>query len=304
MLRRLLKLALITVPVGGVAVWFITIPRTVPATALLPRASNLENGRTMFFAGGCASCHAVPGQQDQTLLGGGRALQTAFGIFYAPNISSDARDGIGKWSDAEFVTAMVAGTSPDGRHYYPAFPYTSYQRMSYPDVRDLFSYLKTLPAVQGKVRDHEISFPYNFRRLIGAWKFFYVDGTQFQPDLTKSEQWNRGAYLVNGPGHCAECHSPRDRFGAVVAQKRFSGGALLEEDGWVPNISRKRLGEWTESDFSYLLETGMTPDGDAVGSFMALVIRNTAQLSLEDRSAMAIYLKSLPVVEGASEPAK
>jgi mono/diheme cytochrome c family protein len=176
--------------------------------------------------------------------------------------------------------------------------------MSYPDVRDLFSYLKTLPAVQGKVRDHEISFPYNFRRLIGAWKFFYVDGTQFQPDLTKSEQWNRGAYLVNGPGHCAECHSPRDRFGAVVAQKRFSGGALLEEDGWVPNISRKRLGEWTESDFSYLLETGMTPDGDAVGSFMALVIRNTAQLSLEDRSAMAIYLKSLPVVEGASEPAK
>ena len=302
MLRRIITLFLVAIGIGGTALWLLTMPETVPASTLPPHTPNLENGRTMFFASGCASCHAVPDQQDQTLLGGGSALKSSFGIFYAPNISPDRNDGIGNWSEADFVTAMAKGTSPDGRHYYPAFPYTSYQRMPYSDLRDLFGYLVTLPPVAGKVRDHELSFPYNFRRMVGGWKLFYVDGVQFQPDPTKSAQWNRGAYLVNGPGHCAECHSPRDRFGAVVAHKRFSGGALLEEDVWVPNISGKRLGEWTESDFSYLLETGMTPDGDAVGSFMSLVIRNTAQLSIEDRTAMAVYLKSLPVVESVVRP--
>jgi mono/diheme cytochrome c family protein len=304
MLRKLTILLLVIVLLGAGGLWAITRPETVPAEALPRHALDIDNGKTMFLAGGCASCHAVPDQPEQGLLGGGRALKSTFGIFYAPNISLHPEDGIGRWSEAEFVTAMAKGTSPDGRHYYPAFPYTSYQRMTLADLRDLFGYLKTLPPVQGKARDHAISFPYNFRRMIGAWKFFYVDGVPFEPDPTQSAQWNRGAYLVNGPGHCAECHSPRDRFGAVVAQHRFAGGALLEDDGWVPNISRKRLGEWTEKDFSYLLETGMTPDGDAVGSFMSLVIRNTAQLSIEDRTAMAVYLKSLPVVESAPKPEK
>jgi mono/diheme cytochrome c family protein len=304
MLRKLFILVLIAVVLGSSAFWVFTRPESVSASALQPHTPNLTNGQTMFLAGGCASCHAVPGQQNQTRLGGGLALKSSFGIFYAPNISPDRNDGIGAWSEANFVTAMVKGTSPDGRHYYPAFPYTSYQRMAYSDVRDLFAYLKTLPPVQGKVRDHDLPFPFNVRRLVGGWKFLFFDGESFQLDATKSEQWNRGAYLVNGPGHCAECHSPRNRFGAIVAQQRFAGGALLDEEGWVPNISGKRLGEWSESDFSYLLETGMTPDGDSVGSFMTLVVRNTAQLSMEDRLAMAVYLKSLPIVEGAPRPEK
>jgi mono/diheme cytochrome c family protein len=304
MLRRIVFGVLTAGLIGGALLWIITNPQTVPMSALPPYNPDLENGRTMFFAGGCASCHAVPDQPDQTRLAGGRALKSQFGTFYAPNISPDRNDGIGAWSEADFVTAMVKGTSPDGRHYYPAFPYTSYQRMSYSDLRDLFRYLKTLDPVPGKVPEHDLMFPYNIRRMIGAWKFLYLDGLPFQPVPTRSAQWNRGAYLVNGPGHCAECHSPRNRLGAIVDQHRFAGGSLFEDNARVPNISRKRLEDWTASDFAYLLETGFTPDGDAVGSFMALVIRNTAQLSDQDRNAMAVYLETLPVVEEAKSSRK
>ena len=165
-----------------------------------------------------------PGQEDKTRLGGGLGLKSPFGTFYVPNISPDPNDGIGKWSEADFVTAMLKGTSPDGRHYFPAFPYASYQRMNVDDVRDLFAHLKTLPPVKGKVRDHDVPFPFNVRRTLGGWKFLFLDGKPFAPDASKSAEWNRGAYLVNGPGHCAECHSPRNALGGIVASQRFAGG--------------------------------------------------------------------------------
>src|SRR5262245_55914051 len=155
-MRRKLFLALVLAVLVGLAVfWIVTIPSTVPANAPPARPAGLANGKEMFYAGGCASCHATPGQDDKTRLGGGLGLKSPFGTFYVPNISSDPNDGIGKWSEADFVTAMQKGTSPDGRHYFPAFPYTSYQRMRLDDVRDLFAYLKTLPPVQGRVRDHD-----------------------------------------------------------------------------------------------------------------------------------------------------
>jgi mono/diheme cytochrome c family protein len=168
--------------VGLGVFWLVTIPATVPASALAPRTPNLDNGRIMFFAGGCTSCHTTPNQDDQTRLGGGVALKSPFGTFYAPNISPDPNDGIGRWSEADFVTAMVKGTSPSGEHYYPAFPYTSYQRMRHDDVRDLFAYLKTLPPVQGKVRAHDLPFPFTIRRSLGGWKFLFLDGQTFKPD--------------------------------------------------------------------------------------------------------------------------
>ena len=304
MLRKLVILALIAAVVGGAAFWVLTVPQMVPASALSPYTPDLANGRTIFFAGGCASCHAVPKQDDRTRLGGGRGLKSPFGTFYAPNISPDRNDGIGTWSEADFVTAMVKGVSPDGRHYFPAFPYTSYQRMNYADLRDLFAFLKTLPQVQGKVRDHDVPFPFNVRRLVGGWKLLFVDGKPFHPDSVKSAQWNRGAYLVNGPGHCAECHSPRNLLGAIDSHQRFAGGPDFEEDGWVPNIRGKKMSEWSEKDIAYLLKTGMAPDGDSVGSSMTFVIRNTSQLSDEDLAAMAVYLKSLPVAEGPPRSAK
>src|SRR5256885_13950705 len=145
MLRKLILLAIAGVIVGLGAFWFVTIPATVPASALPSRAPDPVNGKEMFFAGGCTSCHAIPGQEDRTKLGGGLGLKSPFGTFYVPNISPDQNDGIGNWSEADFVTAMTKGTSPDGWHYFPAFPYTSYQHMRVEDVRDLFAHLKRLP---------------------------------------------------------------------------------------------------------------------------------------------------------------
>ena len=304
MLRRFVIAVALAAVAGGGAFWLLTIPQTVPASALGPRAADLANGRTMFVAGGCSACHAVPGADDKTRLGGGLALKSPFGTFYAPNISPDRNDGIGAWGEADFVTAVTRGTSPDGRHYYPAFPYTSYQRMAIDDVRDLFAYLKTLPAVAGKARGHDLPFPFALRRGIGLWKLLYVDGKPFAPDLMKSALLDRGAYLVEGPGHCAECHSPRNVIGGVIAAQRFAGGPNPDGKGWVPNITQKDLGDWSANDIAYLLETGQTPEGDSVGSSMAEVVRHTAELAPADRAAIAAYVKSLPPVEGPRPPKK
>ena len=298
MLRKLIILAVIAIAIGLAAFWFLTIPATVPASALGPHTPNLENGKTMFFAGGCNSCHATPNQEDRTRLGGGMALKSPFGTFHIPNISPDRDDGIGGWTEAQFITAMNKGTSPDNRHYFPAFPYTSYQRMGFGDLCDLFAHLKTLPAVQGRVRDHELPFPFNVRRMLGGWKLLFLDGQPFRPDPAKSAAWNRGAYLVNGPVHCAECHSPRNFLGGIIESQRFAGGPNPEGEGWVPNITQKALGSWSEADIADLLKTGDTPEGDSVGSQMIAVVRNTSQLSDEDRAAIATYIKSLPPVDG------
>jgi mono/diheme cytochrome c family protein len=303
MLKRVvLGLALIAL-IGLSAFWWLTIPATIAAAALPARQPDLANGQIMFNAGGCSSCHAVPNQDDRLKLGGGLAIPSPFGTFYAPNISPDQNDGIGRWSEADFVTAVVKGTSPSGAHYYPAFPYTSYQRAKIEDVRDLFAYLKTLPAVQGRVRDHDMPFPFNIRRTLGIWKLLFLDGKPFLTDSAHSATWNRGAYLVNGFGHCAECHSPRNFLGGIVTAQRFAGGPNPEGEGWVPNLTQKgSLAEWSVKDIAYFLETGELPEGDKAAGSMGRVIRNTSQLSREDRQAMAEYLKSLPPVEGPPRP--
>jgi len=284
--------------------WFLTAPSVVPASALGAHQTDPQNGEVMFNAGGCASCHATPGEGDRTRLGGGLALKSPFGTFHVPNISSDMKDGIGAWSEADFVTAMVKGTSPGGQHYYPAFPFTSYRLMKVSDLRDLFAHLKTLPAVQGRVRDHDVGFPFNIRRLLGGWKLLFLGSGSFVPDPSQSAEWNRGAYLVNGPGHCAECHSPRNVLGGIRAGQRFAGGPNPEGEGFVPNITQARMKDWAEDDFAYLLESGMTPDGDSVGGSMGPVIRNTSLLPEADRKAMAVYLKSLAPVQGPTPPRK
>jgi mono/diheme cytochrome c family protein len=304
MLRRIL-LGLILIGVAGFGVyWWLTVPTVVAPASLPPRTPNLANGLVAFNAGGCSSCHAVPNQPDRLKLGGGLAMPSPFGTFHVPNISPDPTYGIGRWSEADFVTAVMKGTSPDGAHYFPAFPYASYQYASVDDVRDLFAYLKTLPAVTGKIRDHDVPLPFNIRRNVGGWKFLFMDGKPVVADASRSASWNRGAYLVNGFGHCAECHSPPNFLGGIVEAQRFAGGPNPEGEGWVPNITQKRLDEWSAKDIAYFLETGQTPDGDTAGGSMARVIRNTSQLPPEDRAAIAEYVKSLAPVEGPPRPKK
>jgi mono/diheme cytochrome c family protein len=309
MLRRILQSLVfrglvVVAAIGGAIFWWLTIPAIVAANSLPAYTPDPANGLTTFNAGGCSSCHAVPGQPDRLKLGGGLAITSPFGTFYSPNISPDPADGVGRWTEAEFVSAVLKGTAPSRVHYFPAFPYASYALARVEDIRDLFAYLKTLAPVSGKVRDHDVPFPFNIRRNIGIWKLLFMDDKPYQPDPARSAQWNRGAYLVNGLGHCAECHSPRNFLGGIVAAQRFAGGPNPEGEGWVPNITQKRLGEWSAKDIAYFLETGGTPDGDTAGGSMARVIRNTSQLSAEDRAAMAEYIKSLPPVEGPPRPKK
>lgn len=304
MLRRILTGLVLAGAIGGGIFWWLTVPAVVAPASLAPRTPNLANGLTAFNAGGCSSCHAVPNQPDRLKLGGGLAMPSPFGTFHVPNISPDPNDGIGRWSEADFVTAVLKGTSPDGAHYFPAFPYGSYQRARVDDVRDLFAYLKTLAPVAGKPRDHELPFPFNIRRNVGIWKWLFMDGKPHTAEASRSAYWNRGAYLVNGLGHCAECHSPRNALGGIVEAQRFAGGPNPEGEGWVPNITQKRLAEWSAKDIAYFLETGQTPDGDTAGGSMVRVIRNTSQLPPEDRAAMAEYLKSLPPIDGPPRPTK
>jgi mono/diheme cytochrome c family protein len=302
MLRRTLLVALCVLAAAFGVYWWLTSPPTLVIVAAAATAPNLANGQIIFNAGGCSSCHAVPNQPDRLRLGGGLAIPSPFGTFYAPNISPDPADGIGRWNEADFVNAVTRGISPEGTNYFPAFPYTSYAHVKVQDVRDLFAYLKTLAQVPGKVRDHDVPFPFNIRRNVGVWKLLFMDDKPFMADPAHSVSWNRGAYLVNGFGHCAECHSPRNFLGGIIAAQRFAGGPDPDGEGWVPNITRKGLGDWNDKDIAYFLETGQTPDGDSAGGSMVRVIRNTSQLPAEDRAAIAEYIVSLPPVDGPPRP--
>jgi mono/diheme cytochrome c family protein len=152
--------------------------------------------------------------------------------------------------------------------------------------------------------DHELGFPFNIRRTLGLWKLLFLAGAPFEPDSSQSAQWNRGAYLVNGPGHCAECHSPRNQLGGIVSSLRFTGGPAPDGEGNVPNITQFKLKDWSVGDIADMLDSGMMPDGDSVGGSMVDVVRNTSQLSKADRDAMAVYIKSLPAVEGRAAKKK
>ena len=253
---------------------------------------------------GCAECHAAPvkGCDDlktkaKDVLAGGRCLKTPFGIFHVPNISPDKETGIGNWTTVDFVNAMKRGVTPDGSYLYPAFPYASYQRMSYEDLIDLKAYLDSLPAVKSEVPPHELGFPFNIRRGLGLWHKLYVDGESFVPTSRQAPSSTSGAPILSrGPGHCAECHSSRNILGGIVKDTEFAGAPNPEGKGTVPNItpSDDGLGEWSADDIAYLLETGNTPDFDVIGETMAPVQENMSQLTPEDRKAIAAYIKALP----------
>lgn len=280
---------------GSAAFWILTTPRPYfQDEDLEGPPGNAERGRLVFAAGQCASCHASPGQRDRLKLGGGLALASPFGTFRIPNISPDPIDGIGNWSAADLGNALVSGVSPRGEHYYPAFPYVGYTGMRIEDIKDLYAYLRTLPAIGGRVPPHDLSPLFRIRRLIGGWKLLFFRERRTEAVLNGDAVHDRGAYLVETLAHCAECHSTRNMFAAVKERTRFAGGPDPEGTGFVPNITPARIGTWTEADIVRMLESGDTPHHGRVGSSMADVVINSSMLPPEDRAAIARYIKALP----------
>lgn len=297
-----LALGLGVLAAAGAAVAFmLTAPRPISAerlAAITALEGDAAAGETVFWAGGCASCHAAPGSKDDArlVLSGGVRLKSDFGTFIGPNISPDPEAGIGGWTVSQFANAMLAGVSPDGGHYYPAFPYGSYTRMSDADIADLFAFLKTLPASQVASVPHEVGFPFNIRRSLGGWKLlFFTDAPRVEV-AGDDPQRARGQYLVEGPGHCGECHTPRNLIGGFVSDAWLSGAKNPEGEGVIPNLTPggKSVGGWSASDIAYYLESGFTPDFDSVGGSMVEVQQNMAKLTSGDREAIAAYLKALP----------
>ena len=302
MRRGLLLLLALAVVVGALG-WWLTTPERIEAAELPAHTPDLANGERMFFAGGCGACHAAAGAQgdDMLVLVGGQALETPFGTFRVPNISPHLQSGIGGWSDVDFVNAMQRGVAPDGRHYYPAFPYGSYARMRTEDVLDLKAFMDTLPAVGSDAVEHDLPFPFNVRRGIGLWKKLFLGEEPVVEFTDPDPAVARGQYLVEGPGHCGECHTGRNYFGGMNTDGWLAGGANPEGKGTIPNITPHPdgIGDWSLGDIAYSLETGFKPDFDSFGGRMAPVQRNMARLPPEDREAIAAYLKAIPPLPDA-----
>jgi len=267
---------------------------------LAAAAGDPRQGEYVARLGGCHSCHTDPTRKDAPLAGGVE-LKSPFGTFRAPNITPDRETGIGGWSDTDFVRAMTQGVAPDGRLYYPAFPYTSYTKMTERELLDLKAYLDTLKPVRNAVPPHDLRFPYNLRFALAAWKWLFFRPGGYIPDPQRNASWNRGAYLVTGPGHCGECHTARNFLGATMEKHALAGTKSGPDGKRVPNITPHRkdgIGLWSADDMVEFLRTGKVPYGEDVGSPMEEVILNsTSHWSALDLKAVAEYLLSLPARE-------
>jgi mono/diheme cytochrome c family protein len=256
-------------------------------------AEQVKRGEYVLTIGGCVSCHTNEKAKGKPLAGG-VPIKTPFGTFFTPNITPDKETGIGGWSDDEFIQAMTKGMAPDGSHYFPAFPYTSYTKISRQDLLDLKAYLDTVSPVNAKVQEHDVPFPFNVRAGMAIWKFLFFENAGFKPDRRKSEEWNRGAYLVNGPSHCVECHTPRNLLGGVKTDQMLAGEPNSPEGEKIPSLlttDGSPFAKWSLSDTVFGLQTGMTPKGDFLGGSMGKVIANTTgKMTEADLKAIAVYL--------------
>jgi mono/diheme cytochrome c family protein len=265
----------------------------LPATA----AGDPKHGEYVVRLGGCHSCHTDPEKKDAPLAGG-LELKSPYGTFHVPNITPDPDTGIGRWSEGDFIRAMTEGVAPDGSHFYPAFPYTYYTRMTRQDLLDLKAYLDTVRPVRNAVPPQDLRFPYNLRFALGIWKWLFFHPGSFKPDPTKSAPWNRGAYIVTGPGHCGECHTARNFLGATNQNNALAGTKKGPDGKRVPNITqdpKDGIGLWSAKDVIDFLKTGNLPYGETADAPMDDVIANgTSHWTDEDLKATAEYLLSLP----------
>jgi mono/diheme cytochrome c family protein len=293
------KIALL-VAVLAVAAVAIAWPREefIPASSPAAWAATPENiarGAYLARAGDCVACHTARGGVEYA---GGRALDTPFGRLYGPNLTPDMETGIGRWSADDFWNALHNGKSRDGRLLYPAFPYTNYTKVSRTDSDALFAYFRSLAPQRRPNTPHELDFPYNQQALLAGWRLLYFKPASFTPQPARGLEWTRGAYLVEGLGHCSACHSTRNRFGATG--DTLSGG-LIPTIGWyAPSLTASGeagLGDWDKEHIVALLATGISPRGSATGPMAEVVARSLQHMTQADVGAMATYLKSLPATE-------
>ena len=266
--------------------------------AISRQKEDVSRGEYLFNAAGCAGCHTDVKNKGQ-LLAGGRALNTPFGMFFGPNITPDKTYGIGRWTEKNFIRALRKGVSPEGDHYFPVFPYTSFTKMTDGDILDLRAYIFSLKPVAKPNIPHKINFPFRYRKLIYLWKLLFFDEGVFKINSGETDQWNRGAYLTEGVVHCGECHTPRNFLGAANRSRAMSGTSDGPDGDSVPNITpdlESGIGSWSQKEVVDVLKIGILPDGDFVGGAMTEVTDNLAKFSDSDFLAVAKYLSSIPAI--------
>lgn len=256
----------------------------------------VERGAYLARAAGCVTCHTHK-DAGGAPLAGGRAFVTPFGTFYAPNITPDPEHGIGGWGEADLVRALGEGRAPDGRAYFPVFPYPAYTRMSRADVADLWAYLQSVPARAASSPDHALAWYLRLPGAMAVWRWLHFTPGPLAEVPGRSPEWHRGRYLAEALAHCGECHTPRDALGGLRQERHYGGGVLAPDGEVAPNITPHReagVGRWSAGDLAFFLEIGMTPDGDFTGGSMAAVVDGvTGPLTPGDRKALVVYLRSL-----------
>ena len=269
---------------------------TFPLSLIAETPGLRQRGEYLMRATGGCSCHTVPGSKDQ-YLAGGRGIKTPFGIIYSTNITPDKKTGIGSWNEDDFFRSMSQGVRADGKHLYPVFPYTSFTRMKKEDVAAIKAYIFSLPPVEKNNRSNEILLPLRLRFGLFFWKLVFFKAGEIQPDIDRSEEWNRGSYLVNSMAHCGECHTPRNLLGGLKRDLLYAGSTDGPEGQPAPNITpdtETGIGSWSLADITWFLGSGQRPDGDDMQGLMLEVINQGYQyLNQEDLKAMGVYLKSL-----------
>lgn len=258
----------------------------------------IERGALLARAGNCMGCHTERGSQPYA---GGRAIVTPFGEVFASNITPDPETGIGRWSANDFWRALHHGQSRDGRLLYPAFPYTEYTKVTREDADALFAYLLTVPPATQTNRAHRLAFPYNQQPVLALWRALYFRPGEYQRDATHSDEWNRGAYLVQGLGHCAACHTPRNALGGSITARPLAGGVIPALNWHAPALTgdSDALGAWSTTEIVALLGTGVSARGSTFGPMAEVVASSLQHLPTQDLQAMAVYLKSLPATGDA-----
>ncbi len=282
-----------------VAFYLILSALSLAITALVAQGGErtiVQRGEYVFRASGGCACHTEVKNQGR-FMAGGRPIQTPFGDVFSTNITPDPQTGIGTWSDADFVRAMTRGVAPDGAHYFPVFPYTSFTYMTEPDLLALKAYLFSIPPVRQPNKPPALRFPFNWRTPVAFWKWLYFEPGPFRPDPSRPDAWNRGAYLATALAHCGECHTPRNLLGGPKRGMAYAGSVDGPEGELAPNITPDEetgIGSWSIPDFVWFMQTGLKPNGDDAQGLMAELIENGYQhLTESDLQAIAVYLQSL-----------